>query len=227
MVILLRRTMRRSIARTASLSGQRRRNDADLARSSAGMQDQTPASRATVEYVLSVAAWIQCEFTNGDVYAPDGNFQQVVLRDADFGGMYSIWFTPPPGFAAGDYAFQGSPEDSSLFHEMGHNFTLNSPVEFCYGGKIDGWANAIFSETMAQIFAHATAFARSVSRRLLRCAPQEQAAALCGCRAQHAAELATQSSTTRESLLEQTAAPSAVAPMSDSPMLSRRSSAHR
>jgi proteic killer suppression protein len=35
--------MRRSIARTASLSGQRRRNDADLARSSAGMQDRTPA----------------------------------------------------------------------------------------------------------------------------------------------------------------------------------------
>jgi len=118
----------------------------------------TSASRSTVEYVLSVAAWIQCAFANGDVYAPDGVFQQVVLRDADFGGMYSIWFTTPPSFAAGDYAFQGSPEYSSLFHEMGHNVTLNSPAAFCYGGKIDGWANAIFSETMAQIFAHATAY---------------------------------------------------------------------
>ena len=42
-------------------------------------------------------------------------------------------------------------------HEMGHNVTLNSPVDYYYGGKIDGSANAIFSESMAQIFAHATA----------------------------------------------------------------------
>jgi len=41
---------------------------------------------------------------------------------------------------------------------MGHNVTLNSPAGFYYGGKIDGCANAIFSETMAQIFQHATAF---------------------------------------------------------------------
>ena len=115
-------------------------------------------SRATVEYMLSIAAWIQCEFVNADVYAPDGVFQQVVLRDAASGGMYSLWFTTPPSFAAGDYAFQGSPQYSSFFHEMGHNVTLNSPAAFCYGGKIDGSANAIFSEAMAQIFAHATAY---------------------------------------------------------------------
>ncbi len=116
------------------------------------------ASRAMVEYILSIAAWIQCELANGDVYAPDGVFQQVVLHDAASGGMYSLWFTSPPSFAAGDYAFQGSPQYSSFFHEMGHNVTLNSPAAFCYGGKIDGSANAIFSETMAQIFAHATAY---------------------------------------------------------------------
>jgi len=43
-------------------------------------------------------------------------------------------------------------------HEMGHNFTLNSPASYYYGGKIDGNANAIFSESMAQIFQHATAY---------------------------------------------------------------------
>lgn len=118
----------------------------------------TSATRATVEYILSIAAWIQCEFANDDVYAPDGIFQQVVLRDSDFEGMYSMWFTTPPSYAAGDYAFRGRPEYSSLFHEMGHNFTLNSPARFCFGGRIDGPANAIFSETMAQIFAHATAY---------------------------------------------------------------------
>src|SRR5439155_4839276 len=36
--------------------------------------------------------------------------------------------------------------------------TLNSPAAFAYGGKIDGPANAIFSETMAQTFQHATAY---------------------------------------------------------------------
>ena len=41
---------------------------------------------------------------------------------------------------------------------MGHNVTLNSPASFYYGGKIDGNANAIFSESMAQIFQHATAY---------------------------------------------------------------------
>jgi len=41
---------------------------------------------------------------------------------------------------------------------MGHDATLNSPANYSYGGKIDGNANAIFSETMAQIFQHATAY---------------------------------------------------------------------
>ena len=57
-----------------------------------------------------------------------------------------------------DYGFQGTIEWSSFMHEMGHNFTLNSPADYYYGGKIDGNANAIFSESLAQIFQHATAF---------------------------------------------------------------------
>jgi hypothetical protein len=41
---------------------------------------------------------------------------------------------------------------------MGHNFTLNTPANFYYGGKIDGNANSIFSESMAQIFQHAAGY---------------------------------------------------------------------
>lgn len=118
----------------------------------------TTTPRATIEYVLSVAAWIQDDFTNGAEYHWNNAFQQVVLRDANFGGMYSLWYTNPVSFASGDYGFQGTVGYSSFFHEMGHNFTLNSPGNYYYGGKIDGNANAIFSETMANIYAHATAY---------------------------------------------------------------------
>jgi hypothetical protein len=115
-------------------------------------------SRATIEYVLTATAFIQKDLVNSDVANVNGGFQQVVLRDPGFGGMYSLWFTSPVSFGAGDYAFEGTIEYSSFMHEMGHNFTLNSPAGYYYGGKIDGWANAIYSETMAQIFQHATAY---------------------------------------------------------------------
>lgn len=116
------------------------------------------SSRAAVEYVLSLAAHLQYDFINGDVYAGEEGFRQVVLRNPDFPGMYSLWFTDPVTFVSGDYGLSGPIEYSSFFHEMGHNFTLNSPAEYYTGGKIDGPANAIYSEAMANIFAHATAY---------------------------------------------------------------------
>jgi len=115
-------------------------------------------NKSIIEYVLSVTALIQKDFVNDDVYLVDGAFRQVVLRDASFSGMYSLWYTSPVSFAAGDYGFEGSLQWSSFFHEMGHNFVLNSPSNYYYGGKIDGSANAIFSESMALIFQHATAY---------------------------------------------------------------------
>ena len=118
----------------------------------------TTIPRSTVEYVLSVAASIQKDFVNDNVYLVDGGFNQVVLNDPNFNGMYSLWYTSPVAFGAGTYAFQGTFQWSSFFHEMGHNMTLNSPANYYYGGKIDGCANAIFSEAMAQIFQHATAY---------------------------------------------------------------------
>ncbi len=114
--------------------------------------------RQTIEYVLSIAAWIECEFVNDDVRAPDGVFRQVVVRDADFPGMYAVWYGSPPRIGASDWAFQGAPQYSSFFHEIGHNFTLNTPAAARYGEKVDGPARAIYCEALAQIFQHATAY---------------------------------------------------------------------
>jgi hypothetical protein len=119
----------------------------------------TTVPRSTFEYVLTLAAMIQMDFANQDVFLPDGTFNQIVLRGPKSGGMNSLWFTTPVSFAAGDRAFgKSQAEYSSFFHEMGHNISLNSPAAYCYGGKIDGNANAILSEAVAQIFQHATAF---------------------------------------------------------------------
>jgi len=115
-------------------------------------------NRSVIEYVLTVAAAIQNDFANDNVFQIDGGFRQIILRDPPFSGMYSLWYTSPVSLVAGDVMFEGSIPWSSFFHEMGHDVTLNSPVDFFYGGKIDGDANAIFSESMAQIFQHATAY---------------------------------------------------------------------
>jgi len=118
----------------------------------------TLINRSTVAYVLSAAASIQYDFVNNNVYSINGSFNQVLLRDPTFSGMYSLWYTNPVSFGAGDSYFQGSIGWSSCFHEMGHDFTLNTPANYYYGGKIDGNANALYSEAMAQIFQHATAY---------------------------------------------------------------------
>lgn len=114
--------------------------------------------REKIGYILSVAASIQMELVNNDVYRIDGGFRQVMLRDGPFRGMYSLWYTNPVSFGVGDYGFQGTIQWSSFFHEMGHNFTLNTPAHYYFGGKTDGNANAVYSETMAQIFQHVTAY---------------------------------------------------------------------
>lgn len=114
--------------------------------------------RADVEYVLSQAAAIESAILEGDMESVNGGFNQVVLREPTFGGAYSLWFTTPVAFAANGNFFQGTPGYSSLFHEMGHNFSLNAPAAFRYGGRIDGSANAIFSEAIAQMFQHAVAY---------------------------------------------------------------------
>jgi hypothetical protein len=114
--------------------------------------------RNTLEYVLSVGSTIQHDFANQNVYLFNNAFEQYMMRDSAFFGAYSIWFSDPVSFYSGDCFFTGTIGYSSFFHEMGHNVTLNSPASFYYGGRIDGCANAIFSETMAQIYQHATGY---------------------------------------------------------------------
>ena len=113
--------------------------------------------RATMGYVLTAAASKMMGFVGNNVYTKNGVFSQVVLRDPYFSGMYSIWYTDPIAFGVGGSMLEMD-NYSFYMHEMGHNFTLNFPAAYYYGGRIDGNANAIYSETMAQIFQHATAY---------------------------------------------------------------------
>jgi hypothetical protein len=116
-------------------------------------------SRQTLEYLLTVGATVQLDFVDWDVYLPDGTFHQVLLQDpAMLGGMLSLWFTTPVAFVASCTAMSGITDFPSMLHEMGHNVTLNFPAGYQYGGRIDGNANAVYSETMAQIFAHAALY---------------------------------------------------------------------
>ena len=55
----------------------------------------TNLPRAVVEYVLSVAATVQNDLANSNVFLVDGGFSQRVLRDPAAGGMYSIWYSSP------------------------------------------------------------------------------------------------------------------------------------
>lgn len=118
----------------------------------------TAQPRATVEYVLSQAATVQSAILEGDHALVDGAFRQVILRDPTFGGAFSLWYASPVAVGAGDGYLGGSIGYSSMFHELAHNLTLNAPAGFRYGGKVDGNANAILSESVAQIFQHATAY---------------------------------------------------------------------
>ncbi len=117
-------------------------------------------SRPVLEQTLTAGALVQQGFVNGNFFRTNGEFRQVLLCDTNLAGtaMYSLWNTWPVSWAVSSNALGARIAWSSCFHEMGHNITLNSPSNFTYGGKITGNANAILSETLAQIFQHATLF---------------------------------------------------------------------
>jgi len=124
--------------------------------------------RDDVEYVLHAAACVEYDLSNGDVFLADGSsFQQVIYRNVKVNGMNSHWDSTPVALEAGDYAFKPPIQYSSFFHEMGHNFNLNSPAGFRYGGRANGCASSIYTETLAQIVQYATACALSNHRDLL------------------------------------------------------------
>ena len=113
--------------------------------------------RELIEYVLDIGHALQMEFCNRDVDTR-GGLNQVVLSQPGFGGACSLWFTKPVCMAANPTYLSYASGISSLFHEMGHNITLNSPARYRFGGKTDGPMSTIVSETLAQIMQHATAY---------------------------------------------------------------------
>lgn len=113
--------------------------------------------RELVEYVLDIGHALQMDFCNRDVDTR-GGLGQVVLSQPGFGGACSLWFTKPVSTAANPAYLSDPSGIGSLFHEMGHNITLNSPARYRFGGKTDGPMSTIVSETLAQIMQHATAY---------------------------------------------------------------------
>ena len=111
--------------------------------------------RDVIEYVLDVGHHIQMDLCNANVTAKAAT-RQVVLKQTQFGGCGSLWFTDPVSFICHPGYLTDEVDFSSLLHELAHNLTLNSPAGYRFGGKTDGPMNAIVSETLAQIFQHAT-----------------------------------------------------------------------
>lgn len=106
----------------------------------------------TIEYVLTALADIMLGYCSEYLwYCADSTFHQLIFNAADYGGGYSLWYTDPPSFGVNRNAFKGSVLWVVLAHESAHSFTLNYPGSYHIGGRTDGNANAIYSETMARI----------------------------------------------------------------------------
>jgi hypothetical protein len=115
-------------------------------------------SRTTIEGTLSLAAKVQSDLANGDHILINNRFDQVVLLDPSVNYGYSLFLTNPIAIALSSGFLRGSIDWLSLCHEMGHNVTLNFPASFPYGAKNLGAANAIYAETLAQVFSFATIY---------------------------------------------------------------------
>ena len=116
------------------------------------------AARSQLEYLLHVGSTVQYDFVNENVVLYEGKFEQYMFWDSLVPGAYALWSTKPAAIGAGDVLTKGGVDYSSLYHEMGHNYTLNSPATFFFGGKTDGRASPFFSESMAQLFQYATGY---------------------------------------------------------------------
>ncbi|MFQ5805779.1 MAG: hypothetical protein ACE5I3_04940 [Phycisphaerae bacterium] len=117
--------------------------------------DLRTVPREVIEYALDVGHHIQMDLCNGNVTSKAAA-RQVVLKQTRVGGCGSLWFTDPVSFVCHPSYLGGQVDFSSLLHELAHNLTLNSPAGYRFGGKTDGPMNTIVSETLAQIFQHAT-----------------------------------------------------------------------
>jgi hypothetical protein len=113
-------------------------------------------NRSTAEYILSAAANVEYGLVNGNVPTVDGGFRQILLRDPTPGGIYAypLWNINPIAFVAADSFLQGYVDWLSLFHEMGHDFTMNTPANFNIGNKTDSF----IQESLADIFSMTAAY---------------------------------------------------------------------
>ncbi len=111
--------------------------------------------RDEIEYVLDVGHHIQMDLCNHNVTRQAAT-KQFVLKQTQCGGCGALWFSEPVSLVCQPSYLSDAVDFSSLLHELAHNLTLNSPSGHRFGGKTDGPMNTIVSETLAQIFQHAT-----------------------------------------------------------------------
>ena len=121
----------------------------------------TGIPRATAEYVLTAGATVEADLVNGDFILIDGAFQQVILRDplASWGAQ-AIFYTSPPAVGASRESLYYEPFFwSQLFHEMAHNFQMNSPADSCFGDYwIGNWSTYFFKEGLVRMLQVAPAY---------------------------------------------------------------------
>jgi hypothetical protein len=116
-----------------------------------------PNVRTAIEYVMDVAHQIELDFCNGDV-TEQARGPHVILKQRQFAGCASQWYSDPPSFECHPGYLVGEVDFSSLFHELGHSMTLNSPAKYRIGGKIDSPMSGAVSEALANFFQHATIY---------------------------------------------------------------------
>jgi hypothetical protein len=115
-------------------------------------------ARAQLAYLLHVGSTIEYDFVNSDVRLLEGKFEQYMFRDSLFPGAYALSASRPIAFGAGDVLTKGNIDYSSLCHEMGHNYTLNTPANYTLGGRLGGRAFPFYGEAIAQIFQQAAGY---------------------------------------------------------------------
>ena len=118
----------------------------------------TTYSRSSMAHVLGALATIQKDFANDDVFLASGDFIQVILQNASFGGGITYWYTTPMAAGFGPSVVASPTLWWLLFNEMGKNTTLNTPLALPYGGNTDGHASEIYSETMGNVFSYAAGY---------------------------------------------------------------------
>lgn len=117
-----------------------------------------PTARAQLEYLFQVCSSIEYDFVSGDVRMADGKFEQYMFRDSLFPGAYALSGSRPIAFGVGDVLAKGTVDYSSMCHEMGHNYTLNTPATYSVNGRLGNRASSFYMEAIAQIFQQAAGY---------------------------------------------------------------------